>query len=336
MKLPILKHMKSRALYFREELESFSKRIDFELGYLLNTGEITKHYQGIYSTSGSLITNEDVIAKILKRDRSPEHLIIPGSRLTAGIDLEISEKDFICLNHKRSDQISTATFKIKFQIPTHGFPKKLTSNFLTIYQMNISQNAQSILNKLPSLEIDEAFLKDAKKYANKRTYKIVINTFETSKRYIEISSELGQIGAPLILKSGTQSRKSPTSIEHLLADAFEIGMEEPRIHNILPFTVLKNADSIDFKKLQKLTKENGSYRYAGFILELLKRAGYESIPEFKAPKYHAKPKILFKSSYGKRGISRLMSNHLDFAFENWGILIDTKIDSERDKIRKWS
>lgn len=334
MKISILKYMQGNTLYFREELGAHSKRIDFELSHLLASGEIIKHYHGIYSKFGSNISNESLIDKILERDRSTNYLIFSKNSLKyLQDDSQFNGIDYICLNTKRSDQIKTPRFTIKFQIPTHGFPKKITESFLMIYQMNISDKTRSILEKefrSPS----DSFLKDAKKFANKRTYKIISEYFEKKSRLNHISEDLSTIGAPLILQSRV-TNASTRPLEKIIAEALKIGMEEPRIHNILPFTILKNCKALNFKKLEYFTKENGTYRYAGFILELLKRAGFEELPEFEAPKYKSKPKILFRSIYGARGINRLMTNHLDFAHDRWGILIDSKIDSEKEKIRKW-
>jgi len=336
VKLSILEHMDPGIFYFREELARFSKRIDFELSYLLDSGEIIKHYQGIYSLAGSYAGDQSLIDKIMARDRSSLHLIIPLKslkRCPAGLSIN----DYICLNQKRSDLISTGNFKVKFQIPTHGFPKRLTDSFLIIYQLNTSLNPESALDGL-SLTINQlgpSFIKDLKKYANKKTYKIIIERIKKESELRKISSELSHIGAPIIIDSRQTMNSKKSSKEKIIADALLIGMKEPRIHNILPFTILKNASSLDFKMLQDLTKENGTYRYAGFILELLRRAGFQDVPEFKAPKYSKTPSILFRNTYGKRGLERLKTSHLDFALVKWGILVDSHVDSERDKIRKW-
>ncbi len=336
MKLLILKSMRLGKLYFREELESFTRRIDFELARLTESGDITKHYQGIYSLSGSQVSNDAIIDKIMSRDRGGPHLIIPAN-LIKNPDEDLDTGDYICLNHKRSDLIATRNFKIRFRIPSHGFPKSLTDTFLLIYQLNTSLTPERDISDIDfkKFSSDREASGELKKYANKKTYKLITDRIQHNSKISEISQRLSSIGAPLISDKKRGPIRGGTSLEKIIADALAIGMHEPRIHNILPFTILKNSSRIDFTKLGELTKKNGAYRYAGFILELLKRAGFDGIPGFKAPRYSREPAILFKETYGKRGIERLKSSHLDFALGNWGILIDAHIDSERDKIRKW-
>ena len=328
--------MRHGTLYFREELDPFTKRIDFELAHFLDAGEIIKHYRGIYSRSGSRISDETIISKIMKRDGNSSHLIIPAGKIRDR-SYDLSSFDYICLNSKRSDLISASNFKIKFKIPTHGFPKTLTENFLIIYQLNISLDPEKLFLEM-NLDIahyEQSFIKDLKKYGNKRTYKIITDKINQDDELKKIASSLSSIGAPLIIESKSSKPTPKTTIEDIISEALLIGMNEPRIHNTLPFTILKNSSKIDFKRLRDLTRKNGTFRYAGFLLELLKRAGFDNAPEFKPPKYSKEPTILFESSYGRRGLQRLKTNHLDFALDKWGILIDSSIDSERDKIRKW-
>lgn len=332
MKLGILKIIKPDTLYFREELEAYTKRIDFELAYLSERGEITKHYQGIYSKTGSLIRDEDIINKIMSRDRHSDHLIISPSFINN------STKEYIILNYKRSDFIETPKFNLRFQITTHGFPKKLTEDFLLIHRMNTSQGTFEIDGYIEDLNYEKRkeLLRTAKLYGNKKTFKLITDKLEKTKSLEEISIDLSTIGAPLILKRRPEKIKIISHPEKTIAEALKIAIDEPRIHNIIPFTILKNSGRIDFDKLQSFAKENGTYRYAGFILDLLRHAGFDKIPEFKAPRYSSKPKILFESKLTKRGLKRLQESHLNFALNKWGILTDTHIESELEKIRKWS
>lgn len=336
MKTTILKRMRLNQLYSREELGVFSKRIDFELSYLLETEQIVKHYHGIYSLKDSIISDEQLIGKIIKRDRRSHYLIIPASALTEKLS-GLSSNDYICLNHKRADTVDTQRFKIKFQIPTNGFPKTISETFLLIYQLNNSEDPEKLLRRLEqaSTAFTSSFRKELKNFATSRVYKLVSNHIEHYEKFMQIASELSSIGAPLIISNNSISISKETSTEDIIARALEIGMTEPRIHNVLPLTLLKNASKIDFAKLKDLTKKNGTYRYTGFILELLRSLGFMEVPSFKPPKYPKKPIILFKEIYGKRGLERLKTNHLDFACSHWGILTDTNIESEKDKIRKW-
>lgn len=302
------------------------------MAHLADNSEIIRHYQGIYSMKGSTVSEGDLIHKIMSRDRGNGYLIIPASKIGL-LSPPLMENDYICLNNKRSGISDLKDFKILFQIPTHKFPRKITENFLLIHQMNTSKNLEETFKKIVKKTMDKDFLHDLKKYANKRTYKFISTIAKREDEEREISDGLVAIGAPFIRK--THELREGVSKEELLAKALKLGMDNPRIHNILPFTILKNKKEINFKKLEKLTKANGTYRYTGFILEILNKASGEDIATFRPPKYQKEPYILFGNILGKRGLERIKSAPANFALKNWGIIADINIESEKEKIRKW-
>lgn len=337
----LIKAVKKNKLYTRDELKTFSKKIDFDLAYLCDKKIITKKYHGIYSRSNAQISNEQLIDKIMDHSNSAHYLIIDPTNCSQLYqhELGLNENIYIILNNKRSDTISANDLTFKFQIPFNGFPKKLSEEFLLIYLMNTkSQNEMfSKFASNASMEFLKILLACAKKHGNKSTFKFLEFTIQRQIEINDISFELASMGAPLIISEELKDfKKSNRDVTEILAKACEIAINEPRIHNILPYTILKNLNKFDINKFAKLTKKNNAYRYAGMLLDLVTTISNKDGPTLKPPRYHRSPVFMFKDLYSPRAIRRIEKHHFDMAETKWGILIDTSLEREADKIRKWS
>lgn len=337
MKSKILDHMKVDRLYSREELAAYTGRIDHDLAALLSLGKIKKHYQGIYSLSEYKLNIENLISKITnKLDFIQINKLIIDTHKYKIIDAKESKYDYIVLNKKRTDSIELHNYKIKFKIPSHDFPEKLNEDFLLIYNLNHSSNKDMYLSRSNSL-IDKSFIKKNAKFATQGSLKALINYSELSKSTSDVSLELAQLGAPIFTNDKITRKKSKINIEDIISRALEVGMKDPRIHNVIPYTIYKNSSKIDFRKLGDYSHKNGTARYLGYILDLLGKIGYgESISKLDAPRYHRqKPIVLFESSFSKRTLNLMNKESLSFAREKWGIIIKTTLESEKQKIEKW-
>ncbi len=329
-------HMKEGRLYSREELSQFSRSIDLDLARQCEFKTITRHYHGLYSLTQSEITPEMIIRKIMGRGK---YLLLGGNSLSPEFrsELQLEENSYLILNEKRADRIETENFTLNFQIPFNGFPSRIDTDFLIIYLMNI-RNPKEMYQKLGRHSTLWHLSKTARKYGNKSTILFLEKNMKRQERIEAISLELSSLGAPLIHSEDSAKKIIKLrGLEEILADACEIALEEPRIHNVLPYTIFKSFSLINFRKFEKLTKENHSYRYAGLLLDILSTILPKEKISFKPPKYHPqKPIIAFFHTYSPRAISRIEREHMPSAKERWGILIDTSINREIEKIWKWS
>lgn len=338
----ILKFIKNNTLYFRDELTVFSKKIDADLASLCEQKSLIKNYHGLYSKTGSTISNEQLIKKILAHSSGSMSLIISNKNCPPEYveRMELDDKTYLVLNKRRSDLITTNEGVFRFQIPFNGFPKKISKEFIHIYLMNIkSKKKEHFIKFADSASTSQlaALFECGLKYGNKSTQKFLRASIKQRNQINEISIHLARLGAPLIISSELKDSKlPPMEATEVFSNACELGMSEPRIHNILHFTLLKNIEKLDISKFAKLTKENNTYRYAGFLLDMINTLSNKNGPSLKTPKYSRTPLIIFKNTYSPRGIKRIQKHHFEMAEKKWGIIIDTSLEREKEKIRKWS
>jgi len=330
------KHIKAGRFYNRSDLKPYSSSIDRDLSALVDSGFLKRISTGLYIKSETKISEDQLIRKVLGgRGENRSFLILPKN-----IFFEIEDDKKIILNKKRTNSITVEGIKYNFVIPFNRFPAKYSDEFLFIYALNIQKSEKSLIfNKF-----FKHFPKDrwmvlkeaASKFGNKNTYQYIKAEIEYRIEYEKITKNLARIGAPIFITHDMVTSQDEIDINDITEKALIWGKKEPRIHNVIPYVIYLNKEEIDFEILIKRAKENKTYNYLGYILNLLEILGLKiSLNQRLTKPRIKKPKPLFSDLYSStRAMKRLSRDGLNIARE-WGMLVDDTIAGQKEKFSKW-
>jgi len=173
-------HMEAGRVYRRDMLLSFSKAIDRDLDSLVKKGNLWKLAGGLYykpakSTFGLLPPNDSNLISCFLRD---DEFLLYSWHAYNGLGLGLTQlyNRMVVLNYKRIGLFKFGSKEFEFRRPNHGFPNKLTKEFLLVDLVNnineLTEDTSFLMNRIENnlSQFDqEIVFTMAKKYGKVRT-----------------------------------------------------------------------------------------------------------------------------------------------------------------------